>query len=108
MEAYADMGNCMRILTAGEVGLVVRAGRSARGWSQTRLADAIGSTRQWVAALERGKPSAEIGLTLRALNALGVTLDVQGPAVTSARAEKSAGVATRGRPVRLHASSQRP
>jgi HTH-type transcriptional regulator/antitoxin HipB len=66
----------MRIRTPREVGLLIRELRTRRQWSQGRLAEAIGVSRQWVAALEHGKPRAELGLTLRALNALGVTLDV--------------------------------
>ncbi len=66
----------MRIRTPHEIGLLIRDLRKRREWSQGRLAEVIGATRQWVAALEQGKPRAELGLTLRALNALGVTLDV--------------------------------
>lgn len=66
----------MRIRTPQEIGLLIRDLRTRRQWSQGRLAEVIGVTRQWVAALEQGKPRAELGLTLRALNALGVTLDV--------------------------------
>jgi DNA-binding XRE family transcriptional regulator len=35
----------------------------------------IGVSRQWIVAMEKGKPPAEIGLVLRALTALGVNLD---------------------------------
>lgn len=66
----------MRIRTPREIGLLIRDLRTSRHWSQERLAESAGVTRQWVAALEQGKPRAELGLTLRALNALGVTLDV--------------------------------
>jgi HTH-type transcriptional regulator/antitoxin HipB len=91
----------MRIRTPREVGLLIRELRTRRQWSQGRLAEAIGVTRQWVAALEHGKPRAELGLTLRALNALGVTLDVlataEGGPGGQAVAEATARV---GRPAR--------
>lgn len=69
----------MRIHTPGEVGLLVRDARRARAWSQVQLAEAIGATRQWVRMLESGKPRLELGLTLRALSALGLVLDVTLP-----------------------------
>ena len=86
----------MRIRTPNEVWLLIHDLRKRRQWSQGRLAEAIGVTRQWVAALEQGKPRAELGLTLRALNALGVTLDVlataEGRAVGEAVAHATARV----------------
>lgn len=91
----------MRIRTPREVGLLIRELRTRRQWSQGRLAEAIGVSRQWVAALEQGKPRAELGLTLRALNSLGVTLDVlataEGRAAGQAVAQATARV---GRPAR--------
>lgn len=86
----------MRIRTPQEIGLLIRDLRTRRQWSQGRLAEVIGATRQWVAALEQGKPRAELGLTLRALNALGVTLDVlatvEAPAAGQAVAHATARV----------------
>lgn len=69
----------MRIHTPGEIGLLVRDARRARGWSQAQFAEAIGATRQWIGMLESGKPRLELGLTLRALSALGLVLDVTLP-----------------------------
>jgi transcriptional regulator with XRE-family HTH domain len=66
----------VRIHTPGEIGLLVKDARQARRWSQERLAEAIGATRQWVHMLESGKPRLELGLTLRALTALELALDV--------------------------------
>jgi len=66
----------MRVRTSQEIGLLVRELRQKRGLSQASLAEQIGATRQWVHALESGKPRLELGLTLRALTALGATLDV--------------------------------
>lgn len=42
--------------------------------SQSDLADAAGVSRQWLSALERGKRTAEIGLVLRVLDTVGLTL----------------------------------
>ena len=50
---------------------------SIRAWpDQAELARRIGVSRQWVVEVERGKPRAEIGLILRALNALDTPLQV--------------------------------
>lgn len=69
----------MRIHTPTEIGLLVEDTRRSRGWSREQLAERIGATRQWVRMLEGGKPRLELGLTLRALTALGIALDVTPP-----------------------------
>lgn len=69
----------MRIQTPHEIGLLVREQRRALGITQQALAERIGATREWVRRLESGKPRTELGLTLRALTALGCSLDVQLP-----------------------------
>ncbi|HEX2091647.1 MAG TPA: helix-turn-helix domain-containing protein [Longimicrobiaceae bacterium] len=66
----------MRVHTAREIGLLVRAERRAQGITQEELAERIGATRQWVRFLEGGKPRLELGLTLRALNALELNVDI--------------------------------
>jgi HTH-type transcriptional regulator/antitoxin HipB len=43
---------------------------------QQTLANMIGASRQWVVGVEKGKPRAEVGLVLRALDALGVALSI--------------------------------
>lgn len=68
----------MRIRTSQELGLLVRELRQRRGLTQTALAERIGATRQWVYGLETGRPRLELGLTLRALTALGATIEVRG------------------------------
>ena len=60
----------MRIRTPRDIGLTIRDGRLARGLDQTELARRIGVSRQWLVAIEKGKPRAEIGLVLRALREL--------------------------------------
>ena len=47
-----------------------------RGWTQAELAERIEVSRQWVVALERGKATAELGATLRAVIALGMVADL--------------------------------
>jgi transcriptional regulator with XRE-family HTH domain len=69
----------LRIHTPIEIGLLVQDTRRFQGWSREQLAEQIGATRQWVRMLEGGKPRLELGLTLRALTALGIALDVTLP-----------------------------
>jgi HTH-type transcriptional regulator/antitoxin HipB len=47
------------------------------------LADRMHVSRQWVSAFERGKASAEIGLAIRLLDALGLRLSVADAAPSS-------------------------
>lgn len=67
----------MKIRNARDLGLLLRQKRRSRGWSQADLADRIGASRHWVIEVERGKPTAELGLVLKAISALDLTLDVR-------------------------------
>ena len=65
----------MRIRTPSDLGALIRDRRTKLDLDQKALADMIGVSRQWLVAVEKGKPRAEIGLVLRALAALGISLD---------------------------------
>lgn len=62
----------MQIRTASELGGLLRERRRALDLSQAALAERVGTSRQWIVDLERGKPRLEIGLVLRAIHALGL------------------------------------
>lgn len=62
-----------------DLGLVIRARRKQLGLDQRALAERVGVSRQWIIAIEQGKPSAELGLVLRTLRELGVRLEVSSP-----------------------------
>lgn len=62
----------MIVRTARDLGAAVRDARLGKGWTQAELAVRIGTSRQWVISLERGKASAELGTALRAVAALGM------------------------------------
>ena len=64
----------MFIRTPRDLGAAIRDHRRRRGWSQRELAEKAGASRQWVNEVEKGKTRTEIGLVLRALDALDVTL----------------------------------
>jgi len=65
----------MRIKTAETLGELVRDQRKQRGWSQSRLAEKIGVSRLWVSQFENGKESVELGLVLKTLRALDMSLE---------------------------------
>jgi HTH-type transcriptional regulator/antitoxin HipB len=58
--------------------LVIRDRRRALGLSQSELARRTGVGRQWLVGVEQGKATAEIGMVLRTLSALDLTLAVEG------------------------------
>lgn len=70
------MGEGMRIQTTKSAGAAVRSARLARNWSQQRLADAAGVSREWVSALERGKSSLDFRLFLDVVEVLGLELTI--------------------------------
>lgn len=74
----------MLIRTPRELGATIRDHRRQQGLDQQELASKIGVSRQWVVEVEKGKPRAEVGLVLRALDALGVTLSLARPQPTKA------------------------
>ena len=55
-----------------QLGRAVRLKRQEKGLSQSALAAQLGVERKWVIRLESGNPKAELGLVLRALDALGL------------------------------------
>ena len=65
----------MQIKTASDIGALVRDRRAGLRWSQEELAKRTGVSRLWIVQLERGKPTAQVGLVLRVLKELGIALD---------------------------------
>jgi HTH-type transcriptional regulator/antitoxin HipB len=55
----------------------IRARRRQLGWTQAALAEKVGVRRYWIIDVEKGKSTAEVGLVLRALRALGLTIRLQ-------------------------------
>lgn len=68
----------MLIRTPRELGAAIRDLRRRHNLGQQELASRIGVSRQWVVEVEKGKARAEVGLVLRALDALGVRLSLAG------------------------------
>lgn len=68
----------MQVRTASDIGTFIRDRRKQRKLDQATLATMIGVNRRWIMEVERGKPRAEVGLVLRALEALGLSLSLDG------------------------------
>jgi HTH-type transcriptional regulator/antitoxin HipB len=64
----------MRIRTPADLGTLIRCTRKKLRLDQSTLAKKIGVSRLWLIEIEKGKPRAEIGLILRALNSLHINL----------------------------------
>ncbi len=79
----------MQARTPEDLGSLVREHRLARAMTQAQLARAIGTSRQWVVDLERGKPTLALGLVLRAVTAVGLSLRVE--SISSSAAPLEAG-----------------
>jgi HTH-type transcriptional regulator / antitoxin HipB len=65
----------MFIRTPADLGAAIRDRRRQLGLDQSTFAKRIGVSRQWVIGVERGHARAEMGLVLRAIDALGIRLD---------------------------------
>ncbi|MCX7363223.1 MAG: helix-turn-helix transcriptional regulator [Alphaproteobacteria bacterium] len=70
----------MYIETPSDLGSAIRERRRQRSWGQQTLADQVGVSRQWIVAIEQGKPRAEIGLLLKTLQVLEIKLEIPGEA----------------------------
>jgi HTH-type transcriptional regulator / antitoxin HipB len=62
------------------IAAAVRGRRLSLGLSQAQLADRARVSRQWISEFEAGKPTAELGLVLRLIDALGLCLNLAEPA----------------------------
>lgn len=74
--------------TSADLGAVIRDRRKQLKFDQASFAKRIGVSRQWVIEVERGHARAELGLVLRALDALGIRLDASSEPVKTRGSEK--------------------
>jgi HTH-type transcriptional regulator/antitoxin HipB len=66
----------MLIRTLADLAALIKARRNQLGLDQETLALQAGVSRKWIIDVERGKSGAEIGLVLRTLRVLGISLEV--------------------------------
>jgi HTH-type transcriptional regulator/antitoxin HipB len=71
------LGGVVELRNARELGEYVRDQRRSAGLSQHDLAVRATVSRRWLAGLEGGKPTAEVGLVFKVISALGLYLDVR-------------------------------
>ena len=64
----------MNIRRPNDLGAAVRENRRKRGMNQTELAARLEVNRESVSRLEKGDPGITLGIVLRALNVLGLSL----------------------------------
>ena len=81
----------MRMRTASDLGAFIRERRTKLGMDQVALAEKAGTSRKWLIEVEQGKPRAEIGLILRTLKTLGVSIDLQIDSLPKATSNDKAG-----------------
>jgi len=81
----------MRMRTATDLGAFIRERRTRLGMDQVALAEKAGTSRKWLIEVEQGKPRAEIGLILRTLKTLGVSIDLQIDSLAKATSNDKAG-----------------
>lgn len=79
----------MQIKTTSDIGSLIREHRSRLRWSQEELATRVGVGRLWIVQLEKGKPTAQIGLALRTLKELGVVIDASQALAPAGRGAKT-------------------
>jgi HTH-type transcriptional regulator/antitoxin HipB len=79
----------MDIRSIRDLAAVLHGRRIDLGLSQANLASRAGVSRKWVYELEAGKATAEFGLILRVLDALGLALDLAAPDDASTSSEGS-------------------
>ena len=65
----------MFVRTPADLGAIIRDRRRQLKLDQAAFAKLIGVSRQWVIEIEHGHARAELGLVLRALDALSIRLD---------------------------------
>ncbi len=84
MQHYSDVRNMrrldnqeiMRITRPEDLAALVREARLEKNMTQVELAKKLEVNRVWVLRLERGEPGVSLGIVLRALNELGLQLQV--------------------------------
>lgn len=65
----------MHVGSTKDIGLLIRARRTDKDWTQADLARSLGTTQRWISEIENGKATAEIGMVLQALSMLGIRLE---------------------------------
>ncbi len=76
----------MNIRRPNDLGAAVKEARRKQGMNQTELAARLEVNRESVSRLERGDPGITLGIVLRALNILGLSLALEDETTPQPRA----------------------
>lgn len=79
----------MLLRTPLDLGQAIKDRRRRLGWDQDELAQRVGASRKWLIEVEKGKPRAEVGLLLRALDVLGLRLSIDAEKPRTAKASQA-------------------
>ncbi len=79
----------MKARTTKSIGAAIKQRRIELGLDQPELAKRIGASRHWVIDMEQGKDGVEIGRVLRAIDTLGLVIDISTRASTPISKKKS-------------------
>jgi y4mF family transcriptional regulator len=71
---YTVCSYVQHIRTSTDIGALIRDRRNQLGLNQQDLAARVGVGRVWISHLEQGKPTIQLGLVLRTLRELGLSL----------------------------------
>jgi transcriptional regulator with XRE-family HTH domain len=72
----------MRIFNLTELGAAIRSARSAKGLSQSNLAQTIGATQEWISRLENGRlPNPGFANVMQACTAVGLGISIEDDSV---------------------------
>ncbi len=82
----------MLIRNPTDLGAFIRERRMKLGLDQAELAEKAGTSRKWLIEVERGKPRAAIGLILRTLRSLEISVDLQADSLEEASSARSGSV----------------
>jgi len=74
----------VNINSTRDLGALIRSHRKKRNWTQKDLAEQVGVRTLWISQFERGKTTAQIGLVIRTLKALGLTVSAGNSRPTAA------------------------
>jgi HTH-type transcriptional regulator/antitoxin HipB len=69
----------MRVESVRDLGAVARRRREQLGWSQSHLAQATATTRQWISRFESGASDVTLERALAVLSALKLSVDILRP-----------------------------
>lgn len=74
MSTFVYRDDTVYYRTPKAIGHAIRTRRQELALTQSDLARRMGVSRQWLVAVERGKPRAELGLILRGFNVLRMSV----------------------------------